>query len=457
MISNKKSVNEIINPNMYYLIDMIKSNLFPLYEEENKNPNTNWTNMELVYKLLYKIISTIDCEKKAFKYIGFYFTNDLINLIKTEVNDERDIIKLILHKIYEKRYTLRIVIRTQIGEFLDKIIKNNKGTNGVYELLEILTTIISGLKENFTCEYRDYFNDIIIPLHKNKEIDSFFKILNECSIKYIEKENELAYPLLEKILDNWPNGSYTNEKLLLKELSDILDYINCSKIEPYSKKLFKILIKCLGCSSKEIFNKSKEIINKKIFRELLFNYSDLCYEIILPGVFYLSQNHENEEAKKGFSEISLLFENNNKELYDKYKYYKIKDEDIKLETKWVKEEINNENKNKKNLLKSSKIVKVEEEEDEEEKYFGICPITQQIIQDPVKSPSGIYYERSAILKWLEKNHNDPMTRKHLTNDMLIEDEEYNIKLRNFKKEHGIPLYEDDDKEDDLDQFLANKK
>ena len=88
---------------MYYLIDMIKSNLFPLCEEENTNPNVNWTNMELVYKLLYKIISTIDCEEKAFKYIGFYFTNDLINLIKTEVNDERDIIKLILHKIYEKK------------------------------------------------------------------------------------------------------------------------------------------------------------------------------------------------------------------------------------------------------------------------------------------------------------------------------------------------------------------
>ena len=332
------------------------------------------------------------------------------------MNDERDIIKLILHKIYEKRYTLRIVIRTQIGQFLDNIIKNNKGPNGVYELLEILTTIISGLKENFTCEYRDYFNDIIIPLHKNKEIDSFFKILNECSIKYIEKDNKLAYLLLEKILDNWPNGSYTNEKLLLKELSDILDYINSSKIEPYSKKLFKIIIKCLGCSSKEIFNKSKEIINKKIFRELLLNYSDLCYEIILPGVLYLSQNHENEEAKKGFSEISLLFENNNKELFDKYKYYKIKDEDIKLETKWVKEEINNENK--KNLLKSSKLVKVEEE-DEEEKYFGICPITQEIIQDPVKSPSGIYYERAAILKWLEKNHNDPMTRRHLTNDTIF--------------------------------------
>ena len=66
MISNKNSVNEIINPNMYYLIDMIKSNLFPLYVEENINPNVNWTNMELVYKLLYKIISTIDCEKKAF-------------------------------------------------------------------------------------------------------------------------------------------------------------------------------------------------------------------------------------------------------------------------------------------------------------------------------------------------------------------------------------------------------
>ena len=108
-------------------------------------------------------------------------------------------------------------------------------------------------------------------------------------------------------------------------------------------------------------------------------------------------------------------------------------------------------------IKNCDIELNELENEEYDENYGICPITHDYMKHPVLTPSGIYYERSAILKWLEKNHNDPMTRKHLTNDMLIEDEEYNIKLIKFKKEHGIPLYQDDDKEDDLDQFLANKK
>ena len=74
--------------------------------------------------------------------------------------------------------------------------------------------------------------------------------------------------------------------------------------------------------------------------------------------------------------------------------------------------------------------KKEEQFDEE---YGICPITQEYMTNPVITPSGNYYEKSAILDWIEKNKTDPLTREPLTADMLVEDEEYKIKIIEYRK------------------------
>ena len=65
-----------------------------------------------------------------------------------------------------------------------------------------------------------------------------------------------------------------------------------------------------------------------------------------------------------------------------------------------------------------KIIELNRKEDEYEKQkyeaignnsiytsdenWGICPITQCYMENPVLTPSGQYYEKNAILKWLEK-------------------------------------------------------
>ena len=45
-------------------------------------------------------------------------------------------------------------------------------------------------------------------------------------------------------------------------------------------------------------------------------------------------------------------------------------------------------------------------------YF-LCPITGDIMEDPVICIDGYTYERNAIEKWLQNNHTSPMTRQSL--------------------------------------------
>jgi hypothetical protein len=55
--------------------------------------------------------------------------------------------------------------------------------------------------------------------------------------------------------------------------------------------------------------------------------------------------------------------------------------------------------------------------DYEQEEF-VCPILHEIMEDPWMTPAGINFERDAILQWLAKNKNCPMTRKRLTTQQL---------------------------------------
>jgi hypothetical protein len=48
----------------------------------------------------------------------------------------------------------------------------------------------------------------------------------------------------------------------------------------------------------------------------------------------------------------------------------------------------------------------------------ICPISNQIMKDPVMTHKGITYERRSILDWLKKKKECPITRTPLKEDQL---------------------------------------
>lgn len=107
----------------------------------------------------------------------------------------------------------------------------------------------------------------------------------------------------------------------------------------------------------------------------------------------------------------------------------------------INESQNNNNINNINIINSfnesqSKnninIINPIKEEEFDENY-GICPITLEYMKNPVLSPSGNYYEKSAIIDWIEKNHNDPFSRESLSVDMLVEDEEFRKQIIKYRK------------------------
>lgn len=65
----------------------------------------------------------------------------------------------------------------------------------------------------------------------------------------------------------------------------------------------------------------------------------------------------------------------------------------------------------------------------------VCPITKNIMTDPVTTHYGITYERMAIEDWLKTKNYCPLTKKKLTKNKLIPNYALKSTILAYKKEN----------------------
>ena len=121
---------------------------------------------------------------------------------------------------------------------------------------------------------------------------------------------------------------------------------------------------------------------------------------------------------------------------DEEEQYRLALKQSEEEAKRELEKIKEEEKQIQLAIEESKKYNINNNEIKEEEFdeeYGICPITQEYMENPVITPSGNYYEKTAIIDWINKNKNDPLTREYLTVDMLIEDNEYKKQIIAYRK------------------------
>ena len=367
------------------------------------------------------------------------------------------------------------MIRNIISNYINDSFIISKKTCGVEELLDIMSSIVSGFAIPLREEHIIFFKNIIIPLHKVKSYDKFHDNLIRCVILFLEKDKTLLNLLLEGILDYFSSHNFNNKILLLEELEEILDFCDVSNIKPLVEKLLNTIVECFSEFNINLRKKALSFFDNDIFISIIHEYISISYNIIVPKLYYLEKNTFDNESRFSFNNINRSLRKYDLESYNNALKIKLNNEikmlpeneeeeerqiklALELSVKGGKSEYKNENviekglniqifgNNKlddkqkiKNIKKSvlcDYLGKITINEIKEELYdedFGICPITQEYMEHPVLCPSGNYYEKSAILDWLKKNDSEPLTRQHLTASMLIEDEEYRKKIIEYRK------------------------
>lgn len=80
-------------------------------------------------------------------------------------------------------------------------------------------------------------------------------------------------------------------------------------------------------------------------------------------------------------------------------------------------------------IENAKTINTENCIEEYESF--LCPISQEIMTDPIITPRGITYDRKSILNWLKKSNICPITKSPLNDKDLIS----NYSLKNAISEY----------------------
>ena len=127
-----------------------------------------------------------------------------------------------------------------------KVTYDHETHNGLTELLEILSSIISGFASPLKPEHQDFFNKVMVPLHRVKTLSTFNTQLQLCIKNFLEKDNHLSVPLIKSLLKVWPITNPAKEVVFLNEVEELLDTnwsVISGRFVEFGPKLLKRLIK----------------------------------------------------------------------------------------------------------------------------------------------------------------------------------------------------------------------
>ncbi|KAJ5074435.1 serine/threonine protein phosphatase 2a regulatory subunit [Anaeramoeba ignava] len=220
----------------------------------------------------------------------------LFSFFKTEDQEERDLIKMIIHQIYSKYVSYRIFLRQLIRNFYLNSIQNEEDFQGISEMLEITKSIISGLKVPIKKEYNQDLYKIILPLFKNPNMISYSNSLKLCVSEFIQKDLNFSQSILQFLIKFYPKTNYHKQIIFISEFQEIIPELNDSFHQFTSDSLFPFLLKLINCDNSFVTSKTLDLFQNIFFIDF-FCKSSKCLGLFTNTISNCGVNHWSSEIR----------------------------------------------------------------------------------------------------------------------------------------------------------------
>ena len=265
-------------------------------EEDEPTLEASWPHLQIVYELFLRFLDSNEFQVNiGRKYVDENFLSQLLYLFDSEDPRERDILKVILHRIYGKFMNLRTFIRKQINHLLYSFIHETNRHNGVAELLEVIGSIINGFVLPLKGEHKTFLLKVLLPLHKCKALGMHHPQLTHCIIQYLEKDQTLTEETVKGLIKLWPkhNCPRSQEIMFLNEIEEILDIIEPNEFSKITEVLFKKLAECVSSQHFQVAERALYFWNNEYVMNLVKDNSNVIIPILFSSLYRNSKTHWN--------------------------------------------------------------------------------------------------------------------------------------------------------------------
>ncbi|KAH7301824.1 hypothetical protein KP509_23G045100 [Ceratopteris richardii] len=175
------------------------------------------------------------------------------------------------------------------------------------DLLEVLGAIMSGLNEPLKEEYRLFLTSVLIPLHKPKRMGMYNEQLTSCITKFLNKDRELAEPVIRGLLRYWPEKSCQRELFFLQEVEEILMFTQHVEFSRWVQQLARRLQKCLSSSSYLVAVRALMLWENQSFVRLFSESKREIVRILSPVVDQTANCHWHVAVKNLSMNLRNIF------------------------------------------------------------------------------------------------------------------------------------------------------
>lgn len=296
--------------------------------DEVKDPA--WVHVKIVYEILfYSMVSKQVTSEVIHRTLTESYVKNLVQLFRTKDVSERDYLKNIIHRIYQRFLGFRPIIRKAIGEVLSSITFNQppgkpsvipypviemNGSVGIGELLEIWGTIVAGFRVPLREDNIDFLHKVLIPMHKNRSLNHYHIQLGYCILCYVDKDGRLAAPVIEGLLKYWPRQSSKKEQLFLQELEEVLDLGSRAEVVSLLPRLFKQIGRCIMSENSQVAERALFLWNKDVITTLTADHRVAILPVLYPAI---TNKHWNKQVNELAGNIVRMFKEMDIKLWER--------------------------------------------------------------------------------------------------------------------------------------------
>ncbi|KAK4491464.1 hypothetical protein RD792_002214 [Penstemon davidsonii] len=332
LLSIKTYKNSVPDKILPPLIAMISANLFrplpppngasmvsilPDDDDFVATPTAVWPHLRVIYDILLRLI--INLEPKTLReYINQRFILNLLTLFQSEDPRERESLKNVYHKIYLKLHSSRSFMRKGMNDvFLYYIFETEQKHCGIGDLLEIWGTIINGFSVPLKEEHKLFLMRVLIPLHRPKGMQVYFKQLAYCVYQFVEKEPILGVTVVRGILRYWPVTNCQKEVLLIGELEELVENMGPEQYKILALPLCTQITKCLNSWNSQVAERALYVWNNEQFVKMASQEIDEVFPIVVEGMEKNLKWHWSRSVRQLTENVKEMLEEMEPNVYSK--------------------------------------------------------------------------------------------------------------------------------------------
>lgn len=263
-------------------------------DEDVPRPEPSWPHMKIVYEIFRRFVVSSDIPSGDLRtYIGTDFIRSLLKLFSSDDFRERDILKIVVHRIYGKIMSVRSLIRRIIQHQFYLFTYESHHHNGIAELLEIMGSIINGFAVPLKREHITFLLKSLMPLHTSEWLRLYHVQLTFCITQFIEKDFHLAPRVITAMLKMWPVTHSRKQVMFLEELEAVLEITRPDLFEKVIKQLWTRLAQCIESPHFLIAERALLLWKSDYIAHLIHLYKDKIVPLVYGSLKKSSEGHWN--------------------------------------------------------------------------------------------------------------------------------------------------------------------